>query len=468
MTSTNTNKRVEMMANGPIGSTLFKLSAPAIIGMLVMALYNVVDTYFVSLMRDTAAVAATGIVFPVFQLIGSIGLTLGIGAASVISRRLGEKEIQKAEETAATAVYTAIAIGIGFAIVAGIFIKPLLMLFGATAEIMEVATLYGRVIVMGSIFQVFNMCINNILRSEGATLHSSIGQVTGAVINVVLDPILIFKFGMGITGAAVATIVSQAIVSVLLASFYIRQRGVLHPFKFSNFHPTKETYSQIMVLGTPTLARNIMGSVSFGILNNMAGMFGNSAIAAVSISMRLFSILFMSLMGLAQGFQPLTGYNYGAKQYDRVHKAIKIVFITAVLVGFIVGIAAYLFAYNIMYIFSPQDQEVIRLGMISIRMMSAILIPIGLVIMFGGVFQTLGNGKYAMILAVGQQGLFMIPLVLILPHFFGVNGVFAAQPAGFFLAFVIGIFLYVKQHQILKRAEIANSATMAPVQPVQS
>ncbi|WP_028975481.1 MATE family efflux transporter [Spirochaeta cellobiosiphila] len=457
MPSQNNNKRMEMMASGAIGSALFKLSTPAIIGMLVMAIYNVVDTFFVSLMRDTAAVAATGIVFPIFQLIGSIGLTLGIGAASVISRRLGEQEHKKAEQTAATAVYTAIGVGLVFAILGAIFIRPLLGLFGASPAIMDVASLYGRIIVGGSIFQVFNMCINNILRSEGASLHSSMGQIIGAVLNIILDPIFIFVLNMGITGAAVATILSQAMASLFLASYYLRKKGELHPFTLSNFHPTKESYSQIMVLGTPTLARQFLGSISFASVNNMAGLFGDSAIAAVSISLRLFSIVMMALMGLAQGAQPLTGYNYGAKQYTRVHGVIRLVFLTATIVGLVAGVTSFFFARTIMEIFSPQNQEVVRLGITSIRMMAVTLVPIGLVIMYGGIFQALGNGKYALILATGQQGLFMIPLVLILPHIMGVNGVFAAQPLGFFLAFLVGTVLYIKQRNTLHKIEALSN-----------
>jgi putative MATE family efflux protein len=437
-------KRIELLARGPVGKTLLQLSAPAIAGMLVMAIYNVVDTFFVSLLRDTTAVAATGIVFPIFQLIGSIGLTFGMGAASVISRRLGEGNYEGANRAGATALYTALGIGLLFAFFGSIFIRPILTLFGATESILQAAILYGRIIIAGSIFQVANMTLNNLLRSEGAALHSSTGQILGAVLNIILDPIFIFVFKMGITGAAVATVISQGISTLYLASFFFRDKGVLSPLKRSFFHPKAATYREIMILGFPTFVRQILGSISFGIVNNAAGVYGDSAIAAISVTFRLFMLLLMGLMGLAQGLQPLVGYNFGARQFDRVRRAIRIVFVSAGSVGFLTGMGAFLFAPGLISIFTPHDVEVIAMGTMAIRFMSLTLVPVALVLMFGGIFQALGDGRSALLLAAGQQGLFLIPLVLILPRFFGLAGVFASQPAGFFLAFLIGIPLLKK------------------------
>lgn len=447
------NERIQLLAEGDIGSALFKLSAPAVAGMMVMAIYNVVDTFFVSLLRDTTAVAATGIVFPLFQLIGSIGLTFGMGAASVISRKLGENDYKEANRTAATALYTSLGVGIVFALVGATFIKPLLILFGATDSILSTADLYGRVIVGGSIFQVSNMTLNNILRSEGAALHSSTGQIIGAVMNIILDPLFIFALNMGITGAAIATVISQGISTLYLASYYFRDKGAVNPFKRSYFHPTVRTYRNIMNMGIPTFVRQILGSISFAIVNNAAGVYGDSSIAAVSINSRLFSLLMMALFGLAQGLQPLAGYNYGARRFDRVRQTIRIVFSVASGIGLFAGILCFIFAPAIMRVFAPQDPDVIAMGSEAMRMMALSLIPVGLVIMFGGIFQALGNGRYALILAAGQQGLFLIPLVLILPRFFGISGVFAAQPAGFVFALLVGMILFFRQSNVLKARE---------------
>ncbi|MFW5801603.1 MAG: MATE family efflux transporter [Spirochaeta sp.] len=448
-------KRIEMLRSGPVGTVLFKLSAPAIAGMVVMAVYNVVDTYFVSLLRETTAIAATGIVFPLFQLVGAVGLTFGMGAASVISRRLGENRYESAHEAAATAFYTALVIGVVLSIAGVAGIRPLLRLFGATDTIMREAVLYGRIIVGGSVFVVINMTTNNLLRSEGASLHSSMGQILGAVLNIILDPIFIFVFDMGITGAAVATVISQSCSTLFLLSFYIRKSGTLQPLNLRNVHIHWSTYRGIMTLGLPTFVRQILGSMSFAILNNAAASFGDAAIAAISVTFRLFMLLLMGLLGLAQGLQPLAGYNYGAGQISRVRATIRIVFTVAIAVGAVAGAGSFLFAGSIMRIFTPQDQIVIAMGSEAIRLMSVALVPVGLVIMFGGIFQALGDGRSALILAAGQQGLFLIPLVVLLPHFFGLTGVFAAQPAGFILAFGIGCILLRGTFRKLKIEEAA-------------
>ncbi len=438
------NKRIEMLRSGPIGSTLFKLSAPAIAGMLVMAVYNVVDTFFVSLLHDTSAIAATGVVFPVFQLAGSIGLTFGLGAASVISRKLGARQYKEAHEVAATALYSAAVVGGILAVIGVLAVNPLLRIFGATPSILETAATYGRIIIGGSIFLVINMTLNNLLRSEGSALYSSIGQMSGAVINIILDPIFIFVFDMGIMGAAVATVIAQAFGTLFLLTFYLRRKGTLNPLSLRHVRLHISTYKSIMALGLPTFVRQVLGSLSFGVMNNAAGIYGDSAIAAISINLRIFGLLFMSLIGLAQGLQPLAGYNFGAGQKERVRQTISLGFRVAIIIGLGAGLGGFLGSKSIISVFAAHDEQVIRLGAEALRYMSLALIPIGLVIMFGGVFQALGDGRSAMLLASGQQGLFLIPLIIILPHYFGVTGVFAAMPLGFVFAFCVGGLLMIR------------------------
>ncbi|TVR69854.1 MAG: MATE family efflux transporter [Spirochaetaceae bacterium] len=447
-----------MLAQGRIGRTLFSLSAPAIAGMLVMAIYNMVDTFFVSLLRDTTAIAATGIVFPLFQLIGAVGLTFGMGAASVVSRRLGENNHKAAEEAGATALYSAAIVGVLLSVIGSIYIRPILTLLGATDTILAQATLYGRIIIGGSVFQIINMTTNNLLRSEGASLYSSMGQISGALLNIILDPLFIFVLDMGVTGAAVATVISQGVSSAILLSFYLRGRGVLHPLNPVHFLPRWATYRVLMTLGLPTFVRQVLGGVSFGFLNNAAAVYGDSAIAAASVTLRLFMLLFMGLIGLAQGLQPLAGYNYGAHRYDRVRATIGLVIRLAIGVGAVSGVITFAFAPYIMRIFTPQDPVVIGMGVQAIRFMAVALIPMGLVLMYGGVFQALGDGRSALILATGQQGFFLLPLVVLLPRIFGLPGVFAAHPAGFVLAFLVGVVLQRRTWERLDREEAAHAA----------
>lgn len=446
-------RRITMLAEGRVGPTLFKLSAPAIAGMVVMAVYNVVDTIFVSLLRDTTAIAATGIVFPLFQLIGAVGLTFGMGAASVISRKLGANDYDAANEAGATAFYSSVGVGLALSLAGAIFITPILMLFGATETILAEATLYGRVILGGSVFQVVNMTTNNLLRAEGASGHSSVGQILGAVLNIALDPIFIFVLDMGVTGAAVATVIAQAGSTLFLLTYYALRKGVLAPTDPRNVRLRLATYRAIMALGFPTFVRQILGSLSFGVLNNAAGAYGESAIAAISVTLRIFMLMFMSLIGLAQGLQPLVGYNYGAKAFDRVRAAIRIVFATTVTIGLAAGTAGFVLAPSIIRFFAPQDPAVVEMGSFAMRAMSVALIPVGLVVMFGGIFQALGDGRSALVLAAGQQGAFLIPLVIVLPLWLGIDGVFLAQPAGFVLAFTLGLVLMIRTYGKLREEE---------------
>ncbi|MFP4364064.1 MAG: MATE family efflux transporter [Spirochaetia bacterium] len=461
--NTKNTRRIEMLANGPVGSTLFKLSAPAIAGMVVMAVYNIVDTFFVSLLRDTAAIAATGIVFPMFQLIGAVGLTFGIGAASMISRRLGENNYQAANEVGATALYSAVTVGIVFSITGAALIQPILLGFGATETILNAAKMYGRIIIGGSVFQVVNMTANNLLRAEGASMYSSMGQMIGAVLNIILDPIFIFALDMGVTGAAVATVIAQCISTIWLLTFYFRKQGTINPISIKNVRLKLSTYKDMMNLGFPTFLRQVLGSASFGFLNNAASVYGDPAIAAISVTFRLLMLLLMALIGLAQGLQPLAGYNYGAKNFDRVRSTLRIVFITAVSLGLAAGTAAFVFAPGIMRLFAPQDEQVIAMGTQAMRLVSLGIIPIAMVIIFGGIFQALGDGKSALVLAAGQQGLFLIPLIFVLPRLIGLAGVFASQPAGFFLTFLVGLVLFQRTMRKIREEEESLTGKSEPV-----
>ena len=450
-------RRMEMLAKGPIATTLFKLSTPAIIGMAVIAIYNIVDTFFVSLLRDTTAVAATGVVFPIFQLIGAVGLTFGIGAASIISRRLGANDHKGAHEVGATALYSVIGVGLSLSAVGVVFTRPILSFFGATETILESATLYGRIIIGGSIFQMVNMTLNNLLRSEGATVHSSIGQLIGAIVNIILDPIFIFVLDMGIAGAAVATVISQALSTLWLSSLYLQGKGVIQPFDINHVRFERSTYSDMMHLGLPSFMRNVLGGVSAGILNNAAALWGDAALAAMSISFRIFSLVLMALVGLAQGLQPLAGYNYGARRFDRVRRTLHLVFSITTGVGAVAMVIGFVFAAPIMRIFTPQDGRVVVMGVEALRYFSVSMIPVGLVIMFGGTFQALGDGRAALFLATGQQGLFSIPLAYILPRVMGLSGVFLSQPLGFGLAFLVGVALYKRTHDRMNALDPAKA-----------
>lgn len=452
------NKRIELLRSGETGKALRTLAVPAVIAMLVNAIYNVVDTAFIGLLHDTASIGAAAVLFPIFMLVAAIGLTFGMGAASVVSRKLGEKNAADARKTAATAFYTGLLFGVAFAVFGNIFIEPLLRLFGATDTILEKAVIYGRIIIGGSVFQVLNMCMNNVLRAEGAASYSGRALMIGGILNIILDPIYMFVFDMGLAGAAAATITAQLISNLYLLRYFIMKKGILR-IKIRDFSPSAERYKAIMIIGLPTFFRQVLMSVSMGMLNSAAAVYGDSAVAAIGIILRVVSLVMMVLFGIGQGLQPLTGYNYGAKQYGRVlestGKAIKWSMIFAA----VMTILFWAFAGRIVSVFS-QDPDVLNVGIKALRITSITMVLVAFQNTFAVLFQALGKGGQAAILAIARQGLFFIPAILILPRLLGLNGVVSTQATADILSFLITIPLAAIEVKHLRKLRDASGITI--------
>ena len=437
-----------MLNSGNIGTALRKLAVPAATAMLVNAVYNVVDTAFIGMLHDTPSIGASAVVFPIFMLIGAIGLTFGIGAGSLISRKLGENKPEEARAAASTAFYTTLVVGIFFAVTGNIFIKPVLRIFGATDSIMDRAVIYGRIIIGGSVFQILNMCMNNMLRAEGASEYSSRGMIIGAVLNMALDPLYMFVFKLGLAGAAAATITAQAVSTIYLLRYFLFSKGIL-TLSIRNFSPTGTMYSQIMAIGTPTFIRQLLTSAAMGATNQAASMFGDFAVAGVGITLRVVSLTMMVFFGIGQGLQPLAGFNYGAKQYDRVILTVKKAVTWNVVFGAVMTTVFIVFAEFIVGIFTD-DPSVLNAGIKFIRFASMTLILIGIQNSFATLFQALGKGLQAGILSSARQGLFLIPAMLILPRLIGINGVAFAQPLADVLSILLTLPLAVKEIKLLK------------------
>ncbi len=435
----NPQNRHEMLRSGNISKTLLKLSTPAIIAMLAIALYNLVDTMYIGLLKDTAAIGAATVMFPVFMIISSIGLMFGTGAGSAISRRLGAGEAEKANRIAATAYYSCIVIGVLFSIFGVINIRKILSLFGATDTIMDKAVIYGSIILGGSLFQMLNMCLNNIVRAEGASAYSGRAMIMGAVLNVILDPVFMFVLDLGIAGAAWATITSQLISNLYLLRFFLKEMGVIR-IGFKHYSLSGENYAEIMKIGVPTFVRQILLSVSMGVMNNSASVYGDGAIAAIGIVTRLLALVTYVILGLGQGFQPIAGFNYGAKQYTRVHKSFRITVIWSSAFSIFISGNFLLFAPGLIVLFS-QDPEVAAIGIRALRFSSLTLMLLGFQNTSGIFFQALGKGRETAFLAMARQGLFLVPLILILPRFLGLNGIIYSQPIADLLTVAVTLVL---------------------------
>lgn len=415
-----------MLRNGEVGKTLVSLSVPAVTAMLIGALYNVVDTMFIGLLGDTPSIGAATVVFPLFMLISAIGLSFGVGAASAVSRLLGAQRKNEADQIASTAFYTNIGVALIFTLLSLMNIEGILSLFGATETILERATVYGSIIVGGCIFRIMNMCLNNLVRSQGAARYSSAALILGTGLNILLDPLFMFGFGLGLRGAAMATIVAQAISTLFLLFFFISGKSEVS-IHIRHLRMRLKVLGPIMKIGIPTFFRQLLASAAMSMMNIAARRFGDAAIAAVGIDVRLISLVMFVFFGVGQGFQPFAGYNHGAGQYARVRLAFKLVRRWSFLFGLGMMLFFQLLAQWLPRLFTS-DPEVIRIATTGLRLASLSLWYVGVANCGAILFQAVGKGRETAFLALSRQGLFYIPLLLILPPYFGLVGIMISQP----------------------------------------
>lgn len=408
--------KTHLMGEGEIKKTLLNLSIPAIIAMLISAIYNLTDTAFIGMLHDTAAIGAVSVTFPIFLVVAAIGQGLGIGSASYISRCLGAKKNEAANKIASTALGSAIVIGILCAVFGLIFIEDILKFIGASPTIMPYAVNYSVPLIICALFSIVNMTLNNIIRSEGSSKYSMFAIIIGAVLNVVLDPIFIFPLDMGVEGAAIATVIGQAFSTLYLLLYFIKKKSLI-TIDLKSFRFSKEIYAQILKIGIPAFFMQFLASLSISFLNNAAVAYGDAAVAATGITIRLNTLLLYVLIGYSQGFQPFIGYNYGAKKYKRVKDAIKISLIWTTAFSIISTVAFNIGAESLTRAFS-KDPEVIKVGVDFIIAVGLLRPLLGFQIIYLTLFQALGKGRQATLLAIGRQGLFFIAAVLILPGFF--------------------------------------------------
>lgn len=445
------NEKFSMMTQTPVHVLIPKLAVPTIISMLTTSIYNMADTFFVSQI-GTSAAAAVGVMFSLMAIIQAIGFTFGMGCGSFISRSLGRKDVKSAEKAGAIAFFTAVAMGLLLAFFGLLFIDKLVVLLGATETIAPYAKDYGKYILIGAPYMCGSFVLNNILRSQGNAVRSMVGITTGGVLNVILDPILIFVFNMGISGAAIATIISQFISFIILIAQCNYIDGSIK-VKISNYEFSPEMYKEIIKTGMPTFYRQGLASFAAILMNISASPFGDSAIAAVSIVTRIVMFINSALIGFGQGFQPVCGFNYGAKKYDRVLEAFwfcaKVAFIALAILGFI----GFVFAPGIISLFRANDPDVINVGSLTMRFQCMILPFSSFTVIVNMTLQSLGYGWKASIMASGRQGLFFIPTIMILPRIIGITGIETSQAIADFLTFILAIIMIRSVLRELKQAD---------------
>lgn len=436
------------MTETKISKLIPKLVIPTIISMLVTSVYNMADTFFVSQI-GTSASAAVGINFSVMAMIQAIGFTLGMGSGNYISRSLGRHDREGAHEAAATAFFTALILGALLAILGLMFLDKFVRMLGATETIAPYAKDYAKYILIATPYMCCSFVLNNIIRSQGNAFYSMIGIGTGGILNMVLDPLFIFKFNLGISGAALATIVSQFISFLIL--MYMCNRNKEHvTIKLSSFKFRLTMYKEILRAGLPTLSRQGLASMAAVALNVCASPFGDAAIAAMSIVSRIMMFINSSLMGFGQGFQPVCGFNYGAKRYDRVLEAYHFCLKVAVILLTTLGIICFIFAPDILALFRKTDLEVIEIGALALRFQCMTLPIQACIIMANMLTQSIGYGFMATLVAMGRQGIFLIPVLFIFPKVGGIKGLQLCQPFADVCTFILGTIIAFKVVKDLK------------------
>ncbi|EKO1912673.1 MATE family efflux transporter [Clostridium botulinum] len=445
----------EMMEKEGISKVLLKLSVPAIIAMLINAIYNIVDTMFVGMLNNTSAIAAVSIVYPLFMFIGAIGVMFGAGGASYLSRLLGEKKKEEADKTLTSTIIIGCIFSLIFTVISIIFLDKFLLMYGATETIMPYAREYGYTIVLGAVFTIGTGIMSNTIRAEGNSKYSMIATCIGGVINIILDPIFMFKFGMGIKGAAVATVISQIVSFVFLLRYYYSKKSYIKlGIKF--FKPTFNMFFEILKIGIPIFVTQVLASFALGFMNLGAKPYGDAAVAAMGIVFRVMSIGFYIVFGIGQGFQPVAGYNYGAKNFTRLKEAIKLSIKWSIISGIVISILFIVFAEGCMLIFT-RDREVINIGIKAFRAASLLFPLFGYVNTYAVLYQALGKALGAFILSISRQGIFYIPLMYILPKFMGLEGVIFCQTAADGLAFIETFIMAIWLNKSLKKEMIEET-----------
>ena len=424
------------MLQTPVAKLVLSLAAPTVASQLISIIYNTADTYFVSQI-STSASAAVGVVFSLQSIIQAYGFGVAMGAGSLISLRLGEKKDLEANRCASSGLLAELAGGLLMLILGLLYLEPLMCALGATQTMLPHACAYGRIILMGAPVMCCSFILNCILRAEGAALASMIGLCSGGLINIALDPLLIFTFQMGTAGAAAATVASQCVSLVILMIAFRRTKSIvqLRPRYISR---RLRDYVQIVTVGFPTIARQGMASFASALMNVQGAVYGDVAVAALTISNKVYLLVRNIVIGIGQGFQPVAGYNYGAGDNKRTREA----FIFVVKLGTVVctlaaGILA-AFAGPIIGWFRA-DPEVIAIGRVALLYACAVMPFMAYSTFVNQLYQCLGFKVPATVLASLRQGICFLPLIFLLPHFFGLYGVQMTQPGADLLTFFICI-----------------------------
>ena len=443
-------RKYKQLTEAPVEPLICKMAVPTIISMLITSIYNMADTFFVGRL-GTSATGAVGVVFPLMALIQAVGFFFGQGSGNYISRMLGAQHRAEAERMAATGFFSALGAGTVILALGLLFRTPLCHLLGATETIFPYALAYMCIVLIGAPWMTAALVLNNQLRLQGNATYAMVGLVSGGILNIALDPLFIFVLKLGIAGAAVATILSQ-LISFGLLLLGVKLSGGIQ-IRLRLFSPSRKRYLALAGGGIPSLCRQGLASIAVTCLNTAARPYGDAAIAAMSIVTRVSQFAGSAMIGFGQGFQPVCGFNFGARKYDRVTRGFWFCVKSSSAVLLLLAVAGWVCAPQIIAIFRADDPEVIRIGALTLRLQCISFPLVGWVTMCNMLLQNIAMTMRASIVAAARQGLFFIPFALVLPLFWELFGVQLCQPTSDICSFALSIFLTVPVLRTLSRGE---------------
>lgn len=435
-------KRSDIFEVYPIPKAVWSLSLPLMMGMLITVIYNIAGAFFVGQLNDVNKVAAIAISMPISMLLMACGTIFGIGGGSYISRMLGLKDYKKIREASSFSFYAAIALGILCTILGLLFMPQILSLSGASEGTYNYAKSYLSIIAACSPLVILSFSLGQIVRSEGAPKESMFGMILGTVLNIVLDPILILFLHLGVTGAAIASVVANAVSVIYYCRFFLKKNSLVS-LSIKDFSLDKPMLISIFSIGLPASLNSVLMSISSVVMNNFAVSYGNQVVAALGVIGRLNMLPVLLLIGLAQGIQPLIGYNFATRNFDRMKQALRYTSICGIIIGTVFTVI-YFFGASHAIRFFINDPEVISLGTKFIRRIILSIPILSVLFVITAAFQAFGMAVPSLILSISRQGLFFIPLLIILNKFIGLNGLVYAQPLTDILSILFGIAMLLK------------------------
>ena len=450
--------RRSMMLNEPLYRVIPKMAIPTIIAFLINSIYSLADTYFVSSL-GTNATAAVSVNASLDQLIMMCGSMLAVGANSYIARLMGEGQDKKASQVLSTSFFTALGIGAALMIFGTIFMTPMVRLLGATPTCEKYSIDYATYVLMAAPFMAANFVMNQCLRSEGSATLSMVGMGIGGILNIILDPIFIFYFDMGVAGASLATAISKWISFAILIFPYITKRSMLH-LSFRNILFSKDIVTNVVSVGSSSMFRNALAVISAIMLNDIAGNISDSVLAGVGVCNKIMMFPFGIILGFGNGFQPVAGFNWGAKRYDRVQDSYS--FSSKVAIVGAIAMAAFLiiFADPFIVMFAGSDPEMREFGRLCLILQSIALPIHAWVAMVNMYCVALGNAKGAMALATARQGSCFIPILYPLAWLFSANGVACVQALADLLTLALAIPLAISMVKKIKATRLLHEASL--------